>query len=49
MLDDYFYYKGIEGKGVSGAYKNFLLEKNTKTRTIFTYGMGGFGKIFDKI
>ncbi len=49
LLDDYFSYKGIEGRGVSGAFKNFLLENNIKTRTIFTYGMGGVGKIFVKI
>ena len=48
ILDDYFSYKGKKNKGVHGAFRKFVEEKNLNTRTIFSYGMGGVVKIIVK-
>ena len=49
ILDDYFSYKGMETRGVYGAFKNFSKKNDLITRSIFTYGMGGVVKIFVKV
>ena len=41
MLDDYFSYRGLEDRGVRGAFAEFVRERGVKTRQVFTYGMGG--------
>lgn len=45
ILDDYYSYKGSITKGVCGAFKKFSDENNIKSRSIFSYGMGGKVKI----
>ena len=49
ILDDYFAYRGLENKGVYGAFKKFVKDNKLKTRQLFSYGMGGVVKIFIKI
>lgn len=49
ILDDYFSYKGMQDKGVYGAFKRFKESNNYITRRIFTYGMGGVVQIFVKV
>lgn len=41
MLDDYFSYKGSEGKGVAKAFTEFIKHGQLSVRHVFTYGMGG--------
>ena len=49
ILDDYFAYKGMENKGVYGAFKMFTKNHKLNTRELFSYGIGGVVKIFTKI
>ncbi len=49
ILDDYFAYKGMENRGVYGAFKIFTKSHKLRTRKLFSYGMGGVVKIFTKI
>ena len=49
ILDDYFAYKGMEDRGVYGAFTIFTKKHKLHTRKLFSYGMGGVVKIFTKI
>jgi hypothetical protein len=41
ILDDYFSYRGSDGRGVKRAFSEFIALSNIKVRHVFTYGLGG--------
>ena len=49
ILDDYFAYRGLDNKGVYGAFKQFITNNKLKTRQLFSYGMGSVVKIFTAV
>lgn len=41
VLDDYYSYRGSEGRGVARAFAEFVEHGGLGVRHVFTYGMGG--------